>query len=659
MIIPLGKPETPCIQNASIYSRWNSVHNQSYFKLLRKDALVISTSAYLPLTQNKLVIVVSDADSSGYNEGDTIYIAGYDKVTTIVSINFNVGGTGNTNILTDIAYSAIAVDYINNHTKYYGLYLETRVITRNSITGLITTHEPFTSFPDTKGYFYVKPHGYCLRELKKLNKSPYSFTNWNDGYAWVQYYVEGRIRYPSEFSVSAFGNILNSQALNTYGSELVRNGDFAQGNAYWGSSFASYDATIPAIVTNNNATSNKEAFPTIGFFPSNVVLSTKTYEVIINVNVSAFTSGVPFQMDVVEFTTNAVVYTTQNNGEQGFNWNPSSDNEQLFFRWNINAVGYVKSISVKEYVNVVATPPTYFFATNSVRQIQSRLNENMCEHLCVYTTIAVDANRGKFISDFERPTKFKGYPFDIGYIQHETMELAGGNVASKEQLYNYNKVATGISTFSLQAYARGEYRLRLKTTYADSDTSIDVWIEAGGALDNGYVDEAYVTSGYISGAPSGAIPAVTSRLMQVMNVKLDNKCKDNPVYLAWKGRKGAMNYWLFSKTQTIGSTIGEVQKFEPYYETLDIEGRTSVLTKSDKPSMVVGADNIDLNDIKGLVGLTASNFVQMYIGSNGKGGYIWQTINVKEGSFKYYETGNGRHDIELTLELVENYVHTL
>lgn len=605
------------------------------------------------------MLVLSDGDTSGFNVGDTIYIAGYDKVTKIVSITFNVGGTGQTNILTDIIYSAISVDYINNHTRFYGWYLETRVITKNSLTGNVTTHESFASFPDTRGYIYVKPHGYCLRELKKINKSPYSITNWNDVYAWVQYNMEGRIRYPSEFSVSAFGNLLNSQALNTYGSELAQNGDFAQGNALWGTSYATYNGGIPAIVTNNVGNQIKQAVATIGYPPANFVLSTKTYEVVVDVSVSAFTIGASYQLDVVEFGTNISVYTTQNSGEQTFIWNPSVDNEILAIRWSANAVGSIRSISVREFIDVEVIPPTYFFATNSVRQIQSRLNENMCEHLCVYTTIPVEANRGKFISDFVRPTKFKGYPFDISYIQHETMELAGGNVASKEQLYNYNKVATGISTFSLQSYARGEYRLRLKSTYADSDTSIDVWIEAGGALDNGYVDEAYVTSGYISGAPSGAISPITSRLMQVMNVKLDNKCKDNPVYIAWKGRKGGMNYWLFSKTQTIGSTIGEVQKFEQFYDTLNIEGRTSVLTKTDKPTMVVGADNIDLNDIKGLVGLTASNFVQMYIGADGKGGHIWQTINVKEGSFKYYETGNGRHEIELTLELVENYVHIL
>lgn len=660
MIQILGTPRTPTTQAPTTQdSSWNSVHNSTYFKFQRKDANVVNAFADTSVTPNKLAFEILDSASIGWSVGDSIYVPLYNQVTEISQLNVNYTGQGKTRIVTNLTFSGLTnLGYVNNLTYFKGYFMEFRVITINSVSNVETIHEPFPVYPDLSGLGYALPHGYAMRELKKKNKNTYSSTNWNDRYAWTEYRLEVRERYVGQPYIPSFNSIDGiSQTGGTFG-QYILNHDFSSGNSSgW---------SLALMTTNPNGINGFElittgdptgglAAPTFNTTPP--IIGGETYLVTISVRVEPITIGSAYELRVEQTTTSQILYTTTTNGTQSFFWTPVTNGEEFWIVWGFNTQGAIWKCSVEKYVSGNIVDPKLYYATNSVRQIQSKYDTNMLEHLCVYATIPADINRGKFISDFERPTKFKGYPFDIGFIMHESM--LGGAASSKEQIKNFNNIPQGINTFKLVDYTKGEHRLILKSTYADSDTSIDVWIEANALNDNLYVDELYVDTGYVEDNIPNPPPLQTGKIMQTMNIKLDNKCKENPVYVAWKGRKGAMNYWLFSKTQTIGSVVGEVQKYEPYFIGLDTDTKQSVLTKSDKPTMVVGAQFLDLNDIKGLIGLSVSNFVQMWIKFDGKSGHIWQTINIKEGSFKYYETGNGMHEIEMTIELVENYVHIL
>lgn len=660
MIQVLGTPRTPTPQAPTNYfSSWNSVHNSTYFKFLRKDANVVSAFAITNVTPNKLAFEILDSSAVGWSVGDSIYVGLYDKVTEISQIDINYTGQGKTRVITNLVFNGLTnLGYANNLTYYKGYFMEFRVVTKNSNTLLETIHEPFPVYPDLSGVGYALPHGYAMRELKKRNANFYSAVNWNDTYAWCEYRLEIRERYVGQGYIPSFVSIDGASQTGGTSGQFIFNHDFAQGNsAGWN---LAQMTTNPngvfgfELVTNGN-TSGGLAVPT--FITNPPLLGGVTYLVTLGVRVDPIITGSAFSFVVEPSQGGNTIYTTTTSGVQTFFWTPITNNETFDLRFTSNTQGAIWKCSVELYTTPVYVEPKLYYATNSVRQIQSKLDTNMAEHLCVYATIPADVNRGKFISDFERPTKFKGYPFDIAFIMHESMK--GGAASSKEQLRNLNDIAQGINTYKLVDYNKGEHRLILKTLNADSDTSIDVWIEANALNDNLYVDELYVDTGYVEDNIPNPPPLETGKLMQTMNVKLDNKCKENPVYIAWKGRKGGMNYWLFNKTQTIGSAVGEVQKYEPYFVGLNTDTKQSILTKSDKPTMVVGAQMLDLNDIKGLMGLTISNFVQLWIKFDGKSGHIWQTINVKEGSFKYYETGNGQHEIELTIELVENYVHIL
>lgn len=148
------------------------------------------------------------------------------------------------------------------------------------------------------------------------------------------------------------------------------------------------------------------------------------------------------------------------------------------------------------------------------------------------------------------------------------------------------------------------------------------------------------------------------RITEIKTIKIDAECKENPVYLTWKGPDGGNNAWLFHRRQTEADRIEAGEKFEPFID--DLETATSngeYLSKQTTPQLILGADNFEIEDVRGIRGLLRSTKVEMLMNPATweDDGPIWQTVMVDAGSFNILDTGANKASIEITLNLVKIY----
>ena len=144
---------------------------------------------------------------------------------------------------------------------------------------------------------------------------------------------------------------------------------------------------------------------------------------------------------------------------------------------------------------------------------------------------------------------------------------------------------------------------------------------------------------------------MATRITEIKKIKIDHECKKNPVYLKWIGKNGNFNYWLFNLTQTIGIDIADAEQIEYFVE--DFENEEQIhdwLKKRAFKKMILGASNIETQDVEGIKSIFYSTKVYWLVSQNPN---KWQTVLVEQGSFNIIETREDRHDIEFTIVFAE------
>ncbi|CAB4152260.1 hypothetical protein UFOVP606_1, partial [uncultured Caudovirales phage] len=149
-----------------------------------------------------------------------------------------------------------------------------------------------------------------------------------------------------------------------------------------------------------------------------------------------------------------------------------------------------------------------FYFVNSAKQIQQIYGTNMADYVPFFS--ATSDAQAKFMSDFEKPTYFKGFPFSLTFIYAET--IAPFSISKFEELYNVNGDLVGASVYLLDAaQSPAVNRLILNSDTYDCDTSIiEVWLSAYGESSMPYVSTGYVMTGYVA-SPSAPLPVGTEK----------------------------------------------------------------------------------------------------------------------------------------------------
>jgi len=298
------------------------------------------------------------------------------------------------------------------------------------------------------------------------------------------------------------------------------------------------------------------------------------------------------------------------------------------------------------------------FATNCVKQVGSKYGQNLADFVPFNNSgLTIKA---KFISDFERPTMFEGYPFDISFLYPEELALIDATV--NEERFNLNNALIGSKDRNLdKTQTGGENRLLpiLVTEvpgYLASVDSFDIWIQLGSVAVEEWVEPGYAETvgieDYAESVPELPPPVITPfRVTELMRIDYVRPCNKNPVYLRWKGLSGGWSYWLFdenNETETISKELGRFGN-----NLVDLEyaiGRESVIKRTGVPALRI-VSTLPGIKFEGLKKIALSPEIQMYSPESPS---LWQSVTIRKSLFKK-EHRHTNSEVSLELDLPEYF----
>jgi hypothetical protein len=248
-----------------------------------------------------------------------------------------------------------------------------------------------------------------------------------------------------------------------------------------------------------------------------------------------------------------------------------------------------------------------YFWTNSAKQIRDAYGSNMIEYV---TNLNAPV---KFLSVFNRPTNFIGFPFSLSWINSGQYS---GRVLRR---FENNTTATNIAQF--------EERInRLLVT----DTCESVSIQFG-------TTGTFILQGYLT---------------ETKQIKINQTCLERPLAVSWLNTLGGREHWVFSYNQihTLDTQSGAT--YQPNIDNLET-ARTNIfdLQKFAQPKISVGA-NVDIEDIEGLKTILYSICVEIQTAQG------WIGVRPETGSFKILETKDTKATIEMTFVLPDINIQT-
>lgn len=158
------------------------------------------------------------------------------------------------------------------------------------------------------------------------------------------------------------------------------------------------------------------------------------------------------------------------------------------FQFRESWVGHEGTYSTLSNTNV-------FYWTNATKQLQQKYNFNVAEHV-IFPTL----NTTTFMSDFDEPTYFPGFPFSLSFIWSD--RVAANQLQRVEERFNQQGVSTGTITTTLDGSQNlAVNRMMLAGTYPTTTKRLEVWLNDNGVQPVRYVGVGYVLGGYVLNQP--------------------------------------------------------------------------------------------------------------------------------------------------------------
>ena len=141
-----------------------------------------------------------------------------------------------------------------------------------------------------------------------------------------------------------------------------------------------------------------------------------------------------------------------------------------------------------------------YYWVSGAKQIDGDISEGMDgigQNLKEYVPKNISGSEANFLTMFETPTYFEGFPFTLSFLYDEDFDVY---LNRHQQDMNVNGVNVGIETDeTLLTTGKGYVNQMLVEQPAAGTDSFDVWLEADGSIPNGggYVVPNYVIPSYV------------------------------------------------------------------------------------------------------------------------------------------------------------------
>ena len=147
------------------------------------------------------------------------------------------------------------------------------------------------------------------------------------------------------------------------------------------------------------------------------------------------------------------------------------------------------------------------------------------------------------------------------------------------------------------------------------------------------------------------------KVTKTLRIKVNRELPCNPIALYWRNKDNNMDMWVFSRRQTevlISQSGGE---FEHYNSDLEgAKSRTDFINKQNQDSMILGAESLLIEDIRGIKGLLEAPKVEMLVSQSP---ITFKTVQVSTATFNILETDEKRSRVEFEIRFPKQYSQSL
>lgn len=302
---------------------------------------------------------------------------------------------------------------------------------------------------------------------------------------------------------------------------------------------------------------------------------------------------------------------------------------------------------ISDYTEIADT----FFVTYAAKQLGQRYGGNIAAYV-PFKTLTGGAQPAAWVTDFAQPAYSNGYPFDIGFIYSE--DLLGLQLYCELTVLDINRNPLSGATEAIALLNEdGSWLLNQdgsRYVIANQTISVNPLAEQLGLnrllINSSFPPDAYYFTITIKYNDDDE---VSHAVTQTQTVRIDDAIDQNSVYLRWIGLSGSWNYYRFVYNQEVTLDVQNATIIKNYVSDWEHqESIEEVISKSAGQKMKVMAEDLSVNDIKGLQSIKYSSKVQMLVNKNP---VKWQTVVLNTATFSEYETRNGQAPFSVTFNL--------
>ena len=298
-----------------------------------------------------------------------------------------------------------------------------------------------------------------------------------------------------------------------------------------------------------------------------------------------------------------------------------------------------------------------YYVVYAAKQLGQPYGGNLAAYV-PFASVTNNAQLARWVTDFNEPAFSNGYPFDIGFIYSEY--LLGLNIYCELTMLDINRnPLPGDAQANFLLNEDGSWLLNqdgsklIISGQTVSNTPLPAQLGLNRLLiNNTFPAEAY----YFTIALKYDDEHTTHTITQTQTIRIDDAVDENSVFLRWIGLSGSWNYYRFVYNQEITLDVQNatiIKNFVSDWENQDsIE---EVIAKDAGQKMKVMAEDLSVNDIKGLQSIKYSPKVQMLVNKNP---VKWQTIVINTATYSEYETINRQAPFSITFNMPSINIQT-
>ncbi|MDR3693382.1 hypothetical protein [Mucilaginibacter sp.] len=291
-----------------------------------------------------------------------------------------------------------------------------------------------------------------------------------------------------------------------------------------------------------------------------------------------------------------------------------------------------------------------YYVLYAAKQLGDSFGGNLAAYV-PFPSVTSNSQLAKWVTDFTEPAFSNGYPFDIGFIYGE--ELLGLQLYCNLVPLDINRNPLSGTTNSYLLNEDGSWLLNqdgsklLIAEETSGNTNLPAQLGLNRLLVNTLFgsDVYYFELTLMYNDSNGIAHAVT----QTQTLRVDGAVDEQSVYLRWIGLSGCWNYYRFVYNQEVSLDVQNAVIIKNYVsDWANQDSIEEVIGKSAGQKMKVMAEDLSVNDIKGLQSIKYSPKVQILVNKNP---VKWQTIVLNTATFSEYETINGQAPFSVTFNM--------